>query len=121
MLFSRDGIPNPFHKTVQQVDEMANPQGRDAILDRGNIKHTLEGAGISDSSVTSEQFGGPDDREAEFNFMSLHINTVTTVHNGDDWACGTFCGPPPLLLQQRLLARHMERDDLLQMHNGTQT
>ena len=79
MLFSRDGIPNPFHKTVQQVDEMVNPQGKDAILDRGNIKHTLEGAGISDSSVTSEQFGGLSDRAEEWNFISLHVNTVTMM------------------------------------------
>ena len=79
MLFSRDGIPNPFHKTVQQVDKMVNPQGKDVILDRGTVKHTLEGAGILDSSVTSENFGGLDDRGAEFNFLSLHINTVTTM------------------------------------------
>ena len=79
MLFSRDGIPNPFHKTVQQVDEMVNPQGKDVILDRGAVKHTLEGAGILDLSVTSENFGGLDDRGAEFNFLSLHINNVTTM------------------------------------------
>ena len=69
MLFSHDGIPNPFHKTVQQVDEMVNPQGKDVILDKGTVKHTLEGAGILDSSVTSENFGGLDDRGEEFNFF----------------------------------------------------
>ena len=58
---------------------MVNPQGKDAILDRGTIKHTLEGAGISDSSVTSENFGYLNDRGTEFNFVSLHINTVTTM------------------------------------------
>ena len=79
MLFSCDGIPNPFHKKVQQVDKMENPQGKDAILDRGNIKHSLEGAGISDSLVTSEQFGGLSDRAEEWNFISLHVNTVTMM------------------------------------------
>ena len=76
MLFSRDGIPNPFHRKVQQEDKMVNPQGQDVITDRGNIKHTLEGAGISD---LSEQFGGLNYRGTEFNFVSLHINTVTTM------------------------------------------
>ena len=79
MSFSRNGIPNPLHKTVQQVDEMVNPQGKDVILDRGTVKHTLEGAGILDSSVTSENFGGLDNRGAEFNFLFLHMNTVTTM------------------------------------------
>ena len=58
---------------------MVNPQGRDVILERGTIKHTLEGAGISDSSVTDEQFGGLADRAEEWNFISLHVNTVTTM------------------------------------------
>ena len=58
MLFSQDRIPNPFHRKVQQEDEMVNPQGQDVILDRGNIKHTLEGAGISDSFVMDELYGG---------------------------------------------------------------
>ena len=79
MLVSHDDIPYPFHKTVQQIDEMVNPQGEDVILDPGSMKHTLEGAGILDSSVTSENFGGLDDRGAEFNFLSLHVNTVTTM------------------------------------------
>ena len=79
MLFSRDGIPNPFQKTVQQVDKMVNPNGKDVINDPGSVKHTLEGAGMLDSSVTSKKFGGLDDRGTEFNFLSLHINTMTTM------------------------------------------
>ena len=79
MLFSRNRIPNPFHKTVQQVDEMVNPNGKDVINDPGSVKHTLEGAGILNSSVTSENFGGLDDRGTEFNFLSLHINMMTTM------------------------------------------
>ena len=90
MLFSPDGIPNPFHKTVQQVDKMVNPQGKDVILDRGTVKHTLEGAGILDSSVTSEKFGDLDDRGGEFNFFSLHINTVTTM--SVIWLMALFVG-----------------------------
>ena len=54
MIFSRNGIPNPFHRTVQQVDKMVNPNGKDVINDPGSVKHILEGAGILDSSVTDE-------------------------------------------------------------------
>ena len=79
MLFSREGMPNPFHKTVQQVDKMVNPNGKDVINDPGSVKHILEGAGILDSSVTDENIGGLDDRGTEFNFLSLHINTMTTM------------------------------------------
>ena len=77
---------------------MVNPQGKDVILDRGTIKHTLEGAGILDSSVTSENFGGLDDRGAEFNFLLLHVNTVTTMSViglvalwGNIWRAMTCC------------------------------
>ena len=79
MLFPRDGIKNILHKEVQQEDEMVNPEGRNLILDRGTVKHTLEGDGISDSSVTLEQFRGLADRAEEWNFESLQVNTVTTM------------------------------------------
>ena len=112
------GCSFPFHRKIQPEDEMVKPKGRDVILDRGTIKHTLEGAGISNSSVTNEQFGGLSDRGKEFNFVSLHINTD---HNGDARARGTLCGPPPLLLQQRMFAQHLEGNDLLQVYNGSHT
>ena len=73
LLFSRDGIKNPFHRTVQTVDEMVNPNSKDVINDPGSVKHTLEGAGILDSSVTDENIGGLDDRGTKFNFLLLHI------------------------------------------------
>ena len=79
MLFSQDRIPTPFHKIVQQEDKMVNPLGQDVILDRGNIKHTLKGAGISDSLVTEEQYGGLSDRAEEWNFIFLHVNMLTTM------------------------------------------
>ena len=79
MLFSRDGIPNPFHRTVQKADEIVNPNVKDVINDPGSVKHILEGAGILDSSVTDENIGGLDDRGMEFNFLSLHINRLTTM------------------------------------------
>ena len=69
MLFFCDGVPNPFHRKVQQEDDMVNPEGRDMILNRRTIKHTLEGAGIPDSSVTSEQFRGLAERAEEWNFI----------------------------------------------------
>ena len=65
-------------KVRQKEDKTVNPQGEDVILDRG-IKHTLEGAGISDSLVTREQVGGLANRAKEWNFVSLHINTITTM------------------------------------------
>ena len=77
MIFSRDGITNPFHSP--QVDKMVLPGQKDLIYDPGSVKHTLEGAGIMDNSETDENFGGLDDRGTEFNFLSLHINIMTTV------------------------------------------
>ena len=77
MIFSRDGIPNPFHSP--KVDEMVVPGQKDVIYDPGSVKHTLEGAGIMDNSETDENFGGLDDRGTEFNFLSLHINTMTSM------------------------------------------
>ena len=58
---------------------MVNPNGKDVINDPGSVKHILEGAGILDSSVTDENIGGLDDRGTEFNFLLLHINTMTTM------------------------------------------
>ena len=58
---------------------MVNPNGKDVINDPGSVKHILGGAGILDSSVTDENIGGLDDRGTEFNFLSLHINTMTTM------------------------------------------
>ena len=60
MIFSHDGIPNPFHSP--QVDKMVVPNQKDVIYDPGSVKHTLEGAGIMDNSETDENFGGLDDR-----------------------------------------------------------
>ena len=79
MLFSKDGIKNIFYKQAWQEDKMVNPQGQEVILNRGGIKHTLKGAGISDSSVASKKFRGLADRAEQWNFVSLHINTVTTM------------------------------------------
>ena len=79
LLFSHDGIPNPFHKKARQEDDMVNLQGRDMILDRGTNKNTLEGARISDSLVTTEQFGGLSNRAEEQIFISLHVITVTIM------------------------------------------
>ena len=58
---------------------MVNLQGRDMILDRGTNKNTLEGARISDSLVTTEQFGGLSNRAEEQIFISLHVITVTIM------------------------------------------
>ena len=82
MIFSRDGIPNPFHSpigTFPTIDEMVNPNQKDVIYDPGSVKHTLEGAGILDNSETDENFGGLDDRGTEFNFLSLHVNTMASM------------------------------------------
>ena len=83
MIFSRDRIPNPFHSpigTFPTIDEMGIVCGqKDVIYDPGSVKHTLEGAGIMDNSETDENIGGLDDRGTEFNFLSLHINTMTTM------------------------------------------
>ena len=64
---------NPFHNPViDNSEEMIKgpPCG---------ISHVLEGAGISDSSSTSEQFGGLAERGSEWSFISLHLNTVTSM------------------------------------------
>ena len=53
-------------------------QERDFMLSPG-VKHTLEGTGILDSLVTSKQFGVMADRAEEWNFISFHINMVTTM------------------------------------------
>ena len=83
MIFSRDGIPNPFHSpigTFPTIDEMGIVPGqKDVIYDPGSVKHTLEGAGILDNSETNENFGGLDDRGMEFNFLSLHVNTMASM------------------------------------------
>ena len=42
-------------------------------------------------------------------------------HHVSDRARGTLCGPPVVLLQQGVLGWYLESNDLLQMHNGTQT
>ena len=47
--------------------------------DPGLVKHVLKGAGILDNSETDENFGGLDDRGTEFNFLSLHINTMASM------------------------------------------
>ena len=75
MIFPRDGIQNLFHKSVHPiVEEMANgPTGP------AGISHTLNGVGIVDSSSTSEHFGGMAERCSEWNFISLHMNTVTSM------------------------------------------
>ena len=82
MIFPVNGIPNPFHSpigTFPTVEEMVNPNQKDVIYDPGSVKHTLEGAGILDNSETDDNFGGLDDRDTEFNFLSLHVNTMASM------------------------------------------
>ena len=82
MIFSRDGKPNPFHSpigTFPEVDKIVNPNQKDVIYDPGSVKHTLEGAGILDNSETDKNIGGLDDRGTEYNFLSFHINTMTSM------------------------------------------
>ena len=72
-IFPRDGINNPFYIPVNHENkEMVHgpPSG---------ISLNLEGAGIIDSSSTSEQFGGLAERGSEWSFISLHLNTVTSM------------------------------------------
>ena len=58
---------------------MITPGQKDVIYDPGSVKKDFEGAGILDNSETEEKFGGIDDRGAEFNFLLLHINTMTSM------------------------------------------
>ena len=72
-IFPRDGILNPFHNPVSHNSE-------EMIKERpGGISHVMEGVGLSDSSSTSEQFGGLAERGSEWSFISLHLNTVTSM------------------------------------------
>ena len=84
MLFARDGIPSIFGRdntigTFPEADLMITPGQKDVNYDPGSVKKDFEGAGILDNSETEEKFGGIDDRGAEFNFLSLHINTMTSM------------------------------------------
>ena len=84
MLFARDGIPSPFGRddtigTFSEEDLMYTPGQKDVNYDPGSVRKDFEGAGILDNSETEERFGGIDDRGAEFNFLSLHINTMTSM------------------------------------------
>ena len=82
MIFARDGIPNIFHRSIgtfPEEDVMVVPGKKDVIYDPGSVKHVLKGAGILDNSETDENFGGLDDRGTEFNFLSLHINTMASM------------------------------------------
>ena len=84
MLFARDGIPSIFGHdntigTFPEADLMITPGQKDVNYDPGSVKKDFEGAGILDNSETEEKFGGIDDRGAEFNFLSLHINTMTSM------------------------------------------
>ena len=87
MLFARDGIPSIFgrDKTIGTFPELTeaemftSPGQKDGNYDPGQVKKYFEGAGIMDNSNTEEKFGGIDDRGAEFNFLSLHINTMTSM------------------------------------------
>ena len=47
--------------------------------DPGSVQKDFKGAGILDNSETEERFGGINDRGAEFNFLSLHINTMASM------------------------------------------
>ena len=84
MLFARDGIPSIFGRdntigTFPEADLMITPGQKDVNYDPGSVQKDFEGAGILDNSETEEKFGGIDDRGAEFNFLSLHINTMTSM------------------------------------------
>ena len=58
---------------------MVNPNQKDVIYDPESVKHTFEGAGILDNSETDKNIGGLDDRGTEYNFLSLHINTMMSM------------------------------------------
>ena len=84
MLFARDGISSIFGRdntigTFPEADLMITPGQKDVNYDPGSVQKDFEGAGILDNSETEERFGGIDDRGAEFNFLSLHINTMTSM------------------------------------------
>ena len=87
MLFARDGIPSIFGRDntigtfpeLTEAEMMISPGQKDGNYDPGQVQKDFEGAGIMDNSNTEEKFGGIDDRGAEFNFLSLHINTMTSM------------------------------------------
>ena len=84
MLFARDGIPSIFGRdntigTFPEADLMITPGQKDLNYDPGSVQKDFEGAGILDNSETEEMFGGIDDRGAEFNFLSLHVNTMASM------------------------------------------
>ena len=81
-VFARDGIPSILHRSIgtfPEEDVMVVPGQKDVIYDPGSVKHVLKGAGILDNSETDENFGGLDDRGTEFNFLSLHVNTMASM------------------------------------------
>ena len=65
--------------TFPEADVMITPGQKDVIYDPGSVKKDFKGAGILDNSETEENFGGLDDRCTEFNFLSLHINTMASM------------------------------------------
>ena len=88
MLFPRDGIPSIFggrDNTIGTFPELTEAEmftstgQKDGDYDPGRVQKDFEGAGILDNSNTEEKFGGIDDRGSEFNFLSLHINTMTSM------------------------------------------
>ena len=68
MIFSRDGIPNIFHRSdntigkFPEAEDVMAPLGPRDEYDPGSVKKDFEGAGIMDKSETEENFGGLDDR-----------------------------------------------------------
>ena len=87
MLFARDGIPSIFGRDntigtfpdLTEAEMMISPGQKDVNYNPGQVQKDFEGAGITDNSNTEEKFGGIDDRGAEFNFLLLHINTMTSM------------------------------------------
>ena len=87
MIFPRDGIPwivsdidKPIGTFPELTEaEMFTSQGQPEDYNPGRVQKDFEGAGILDNSQTEEKFGGIDDRGSEFNFLSLHINTMTSM------------------------------------------
>ena len=84
MLFARDGIPSIFGRddtigTFPEEDLMFTPGQKDVNYDPGSVRKDFKGAGILDNSKTEERFGGIDDRGAEFNFLSLHVNMMASM------------------------------------------
>merc|ERR1711954_31968 len=75
-IFGRDNTIGTF-LDLTEAEMMISPGQKDVNYDPGQVQKDFEGAGIMDNSNTEEKLCGIDDRGAELNFLSLHINTMT--------------------------------------------